>query len=81
MTLQAFAEYQPRWIAFAAAHALTPAEAHQTPIPMWKFMEWIAAEWAAWFAMTGRPVPYVYSDADHAGFDAYLATRYPEVQR
>lgn len=68
-------EWNPRYVAYAAAHGLTVPEMKARDRAAWPFMIWNGQRWREWERETGwRGVSK--SMADHAAYDAWLAARY-----
>jgi len=70
--------FQPRYIAYAAAHGRTPddmiaydADRYPGGI-MAGFILWIGDRWREWRAVNGRRADDVLSDADYASFDRMI---------
>jgi hypothetical protein len=81
--LDAWAGIQPRYRAYARANGSASAERQlerdRERYPggaMVGFITWIGERWVEWRALTGRRSPH--SLADHAAFDAWLATHQEE---
>lgn len=72
-------QYQPRYIAYAAAHGMSPEQMLAADAvryvggKMAGFMIWTSQQWRAWAKASGRDSRAPKSAADHASFDAFLA--------
>lgn len=88
-------EWNPRYVAYAAAHNKTPEAMTEHDAEAWPggrtagFILWISAHWSRWFIevkKTKRPepasirYPYPLSDEDHENFTAWLQKQYPAPQ-
>lgn len=77
----------PRYLAYARAHGLTPDamalldEARYPGGRMAGFQVWMSERWADWRLARGRGHDTILSDADHADFDAWLADRSASLGR
>lgn len=71
--------YQPRYLAYCAAHGKTPGEmrVHDTALfpggPMCGFILWISQQWRAWKEANNRGTWDVLSEADHDSFDRFIS--------
>lgn len=71
--------YNPRYVAYAAAHGRSPADMLAEDKDCWPgvrmvgFILWIGRQWEAWRAANGRKRDDFLTAADHASFDAWLA--------
>lgn len=89
------AEWNPRYVAYAAAHHKTPEAMREHDIEAWPggrmagFILWISEHWSRWFIgvkKIKRPppasigYPYPLSDEDHDHFTAWLRQQYPALQ-
>ena len=72
-------QYQPRYIAYAAAHGMSPEQMLAADAQryvggkMAGFLIWMNQQWHAWAKANGRDRHAPKTAADHASFDAFLA--------
>lgn len=75
--------WNPRFIAYAAAHGRTPASMlrhDRAAYPggcMAGFMAWIQDQWRAWRVKNSRTRDSFLTEEDHASFDAMLREATP----
>jgi hypothetical protein len=68
----------PRYVAYARAHGMTPARMAREDRKRWPggcgtgFVIWCHERWAEWRKENGRPPHDALTDADYAAFDAWL---------
>jgi hypothetical protein len=89
------ADWNPRYVAYAASHNKTPEAMGKHDEEAWPggkaagFILWISAHWSRWFLEVKkikRPepassrYPYYLSDEDHDNFTAWLQKQYPAPQ-
>lgn len=77
----ASAPWNPRYLAYCRERGYPPdlmwgVDAQASPGgPGQIYMQWIGERWREWGKATGHRNPHSHSEADHAAFDAWLATR------
>lgn len=74
------AEFNPRFVAYAAAQGVSPSEALEACRArrtgrMVGFILWISCKWTEWRKLNDREPMCSLSPEDHASFDAWLVAR------
>jgi hypothetical protein len=74
-------EYQPRYVAYAAAHGMTPEAMLDWDRIEWPggrmagFILWVRQQWHSWAAERGVRLPEFLTQQDHDDFDAWLLAK------
>lgn len=71
--------YQPRYVAYARAHGLSPDAMLERDQEAWPggcmagFMLWIQERWREWASQRPGGMPDIKTEEHHRDFDAWLA--------
>lgn len=71
--------WQPRYLAYAAAHGMTPERMMDADAAQWPggsnvgFMQWIQWAWNTWDVLHKYGANHVRSDEEHMEFTVWLA--------
>lgn len=75
-----YADHNPRYVQYARVHGREPADMLEHDRTAWPggimagFTLWIGDHWATWRKNHGHTWDSYLSQADHADYDAWLAT-------
>lgn len=73
-------EWNPRYVAYAKAHGMSPAQRSAQDEVDWPggcmtgYLLWIQERWSVWLGSVGLPHDYPCGPEQHADFDAWLRT-------